>query len=220
MSLPGPTAAPPCPVCLQPASRPFARTGQRRYWRCTLCEATFLDPPQQPDAATERAEYALHCNAIDDPGYRRWLSALSEPLLERLPPDSCGLDYGCGPGPALAAMLRAAGHRVALYDPLFQPEVRVLGQRYDFVTCTEVAEHFHQPAREFERLDALLRPGGWLGLMTGFLGDGVDFERWHYRRDPTHVLFYRPATFAWLARRHAWRCEIPRPNVVLMQKAD
>ena len=30
---------------------------------------------------------------------------------------------GCGPGPALAEMLREAGHTVATYDPLFAPDL-------------------------------------------------------------------------------------------------
>lgn len=39
-------------------------------------------------------------------------------------------------------MLRVAGHRVALFDPLFFNDREVLARRYDFVTCTEVVE-FH-----------------------------------------------------------------------------
>ncbi|WP_382321659.1 class I SAM-dependent methyltransferase [Hydrogenophaga sp. UC242_53] len=89
---------------------------------------------------------------------------------------------------------------------------------HDFITCTEVAEHFHDPAAEFRRLDALLRPGGWLALMTRFQTDDARFAQWHYRRDPTHVVFYREATLRWLARHHGWHCEVPGANVVLMQK--
>jgi hypothetical protein len=39
-----------------------------------------------------------------------------------------------------------------------------------------------------------------------------------YRRDPTHVVFYREATFRAIARRHDWSCEIPYPNVALLRK--
>ncbi|WP_347259047.1 class I SAM-dependent methyltransferase [Methylocaldum sp.] len=95
---------------------------------------------------------------------------------------------------------------------------RNTGRIYDFVTCTEVAEYFHQPSREFRRLDALLRPGGWLALMTCFQSDDTRFADWHYRRDPTHVVFYREATLRRLAGRHGWHCEIPCPNVALMRK--
>ncbi|WP_382328301.1 class I SAM-dependent methyltransferase [Hydrogenophaga sp. UC242_50] len=140
------------------------------------------------------------------------------PLLQRLAPGCSGLDYGCGPGPVLADLLREAGHTVALYDPFFHPDTGALATPHDFITCTEVAEHFHDPAAEFRRLDALLRPGGWLALMTRFQTDDARFAQWHYRRDPTHVVFYREATLRWLARHHGWHCEVPGANVVLMQK--
>src|SRR5690606_24896975 len=104
--------------------------------------------------------YQTHQNALDDPGYRQHLSHLTTPLLPRLTPGSHGLDYGCGPGPALAAMLGEAGHTMALYDPLFHNDASVLESCYDFITCSEVAEHFHDPAAEFRRLNGLLKPGG------------------------------------------------------------
>ena len=130
---------------------------------------------------------------------------------------SRGLDYGCGPRPALAAMLEEAGHAVALYDPFFQPEPAPLGQRYDFVTCTEAAEHFHRPAATFEQIMGLVRPGGWLALMTCFQTDDARFANWHYRRDPTHVVFYRETTLRHLAAAHGWSCTVPAKDVALMQ---
>lgn len=106
----------------------------RDYWRCDTCEATFVPPAQRPTVADERAEYLLHRNDADDPAYLRFLSRLAAPLLQRLPPGAEGLDHGCGPGPALATMLRAAGHRVALYDPFFAPDTTALAHTYDFIT--------------------------------------------------------------------------------------
>lgn len=189
------------------------------YWRCPGCLATFVDRSQLPDRSVELAEYSLHRNDVHDLGYRRFLGRLALPLLERLSPGSSGLDYGCGPGPALAAMLMEAGHRVAVFDPVFFDHRHLLGDIYDFVTCSEVAEHFHDPYAEFARLDGLLRPGGWLGVMTAFQTDDASFAGWHYRRDRTHVVFYREATFRVIAARLGWRCEFPAPNVALLQKA-
>jgi 2-polyprenyl-3-methyl-5-hydroxy-6-metoxy-1,4-benzoquinol methylase len=97
-------------------------------------------------------------------------------------------------------MMEERGHHMTVYDPLFAPDISALERQYDFVTCTEVVEHFHQPAREFELLASLVRPGGVLAIMTSLLHDGIDFQKWHYRRDPTHVSFYRRHTFIWLAR--------------------
>jgi SAM-dependent methyltransferase len=208
-----------CPVCESPDGRPFQVVGGRAYGRCDRCEATFLFPEQRPSIEAERAEYALHQNAEGDAGYRAFLARVATPLLQRLPPGCHGLDYGCGPGPVLAGMLREAGHTVVLYDPLFHPDSAALDTTYDFITCTEVAEHFHDPAAEFRRLDGLLRPGGWLALMTRFQTDDARFANWHYRRDPTHVVFYREATLRWLAHHHGWQAEVPCANVMLMHKA-
>lgn len=213
------SVAPVCPVCRRDGTRAFAEVDDRRYWRCGHCEATFLDPAQRPTPSLERAEYLRHRNDLADPGYRAFLGRLAVPLRARLAPGAEGLDYGCGPGPALAAMLAEAGHSVSLYDPFFHPDEAALARRYDFISCTEVVEHFHHPAAEFARLDALLRPGGWLGVMTCFQTDDTRFARWHYRRDPTHVVFYREQTFRHLAGRHGWRCEVPAKDVVLMRKA-
>ncbi len=207
-----------CPVCETPGARYFLHVDRRDYWRCEHCRATFLDPAQLPGPEAEHAEYRLHCNDVDDEGYRRFLGQLAEPLLERLPPAQCGLDYGCGPGPVLAEMLREAGHQVALFDPLFFDDPQVMARHYDFVTCTEVVEHFHRPADAFRQLDRLLRPGGWLAVMTCFQTDDTRFATWHYRRDATHVVFYREETFRCLAQRHGWGCAFPRRNVALLRK--
>lgn len=207
-----------CPVCEGRDTRFFVHVDGRDYWRCQSCLATYLDPRQRPTAAEELAQYRLHRNDPRDPGYRGFLNRLAEPLLRRLPAAQRGLDYGAGPGPALAAMLQEAGHDVTVYDPFFAPHRAALERRYEFITCTEVAEHFHDPAAEFRLLDRLLEPGGWLGLMTGLLDDDTDFAAWHYRRDPTHVVFYQAATLRALAGRLGWHCELPGAGVALMQK--
>lgn len=208
----------PCRVCRTPGADPFFTDGPRTYLRCGKCGARFLDPGSFPSAEAEQAQYDLHENDIADAGYRRFLSRLAEPLLDRLEPGCEGLDYGCGPGPALAAMLEEAGHSVALYDPFYAAETAVLDRIYDFVTCTEVAEHFHDPAKEFVRLDGLLKPGGWLAIMTCFQTDDARFASWHYRMDPTHVVFYREETMHWLARHHGWTCTIAGKDIALMKK--
>ena len=46
----------------------------------------------------------------------------------------------------------------------------------------------------------LVRPGGWLAVMTCFQTDDARFAGWHYRKDPTHVVFYREADVS-LSRR-------------------
>lgn len=207
-----------CPVCRATDVRHLDSIDGQDYWRCATCQATVLDPSQFLGAKEEYAVYRHHENDPADARYRQFLSKLADPVLARLKPGSLVLDYGCGPGPALAAMLGEAGHDVRIYDPFFCPDRGALAQSYDAITCTEVAEHFHHPADEFDRLDGLLRPGGMLAVMTNFLTEDARFADWHYRKDPTHVVFYRAATFQIIAAQRGWHCEIPVKDVALMRK--
>lgn len=206
-----------CPVCGR-QSKAFFAALDCIYFRCPTCEARFLDPVHYPKPDTEHAHYLHHENDVDDLGYRRFLSKLTVPLLGVLPKGARGLDYGCGPGPALAAMLQERGHPMALYDPFFAPDPAPLDDIYDFVTCTEVVEHFHNPPASFAQVRALVRQGGWLAIMTCFQTDDSRFANWHYRMDPTHVVFYGEHTFRFLAQSWGWRCEVPEKDVVLMQR--
>ena len=104
------------------------------------------------------------------------------------------------------------------YDPLFHPDESALEETYDFITCTETAEHFSSPRDEFDRLQALLKPLGWLGVMTGMLEDWSEFGDWYYHRDPTHISFFSRRTMSWIADRYSWKARFPRPNVVLFHK--
>jgi SAM-dependent methyltransferase len=206
-------------VCGTFSARFFAIVVGSNYMRCDDCEATFLNPAQRLSPEEEYARYCRHRNDPADQNYRRFLSKIADPLLKRLPPCADGLDFGCGPGPALACMLRESGHRMSLFDLYFFPNPEKLDHSYDFITCTETVEHFHRPAEEFARFDRMLRPGGWLAVMTNFQNDDDCFASWHYRRDPTHVVFYREATLRNIAGRFGWTCEIPVKDVALMQKS-
>jgi len=213
-----PSATLACPLCRVHKVAAFIEVEQKQYLRCLVCQLTCLAPSARLSPEAEYAHYLSHENDVADPGYRRFLARLADPLLERLPAQSTGLDYGCGPGPALAHMLREAGHDCAVFDPFFEADKDVLAANYDFVTCTEVAEHFHDPAAEFELFDRLLRPGGWLGIMTCFQTEDDKFAAWHYRKDPTHVVFYKRATLALIAKRFGWQFESPVKDIALMRK--
>ncbi len=207
-----------CSLCNAPATHPLININGRKYHRCDRCMATFLDSTHRLSSEEEYAQYQDHKNDSADRGYRSFLSKLVHPLLKKLTPCRSGLDYGCGPGPVLAEMLTKSGHSVKLFDPFFYPNHTVLEQTYDFITCTETIEHFHSPAEEFARFQQMLRPGGWLGIMTCFQTEDSRFSSWHYRRDPTHVTFYRETTLRHIAENLGWSCEIPVKDVALMQK--
>ncbi len=207
-----------CRLCTKAGAELFCRDGRRHYYRCKQCLLVFVPPMQLLSAVAEKAEYDLHQNDPDDPGYRRFLGRLFEPLQARLPPSSHGLDFGCGPASALPVMLAEAGHSVALYDRFYAPDRAVLQRRYDFITATEVVEHLHRPGAELRQLWALLRPGGVLALMTKLVVDGEAFARWHYKNDPTHVVFFSRETFAWLAAEWRAELEIIGQDVILLTR--
>jgi 2-polyprenyl-3-methyl-5-hydroxy-6-metoxy-1,4-benzoquinol methylase len=138
--------------------------------------------------------------------------------MERVAPGARGLDFGCGPGPALAAILREAGFDMVLYDSFFAPDVTAFAKPCDFICATEVVEHLHHPGRELERLWALLKPGGWLGIMTKLVRNQQAFGAWHYKNDPTHVSFFSEATWRWWAQGHGAALEIIGADVILLQR--
>jgi len=204
-----------CPLCGANGAAVFAPD----YHRCRVCELTYLDAALRPGSDVERARYDEHRNDPADAGYRSFLERVAGPVAARVPAGARGLDYGSGPGPTLSVMLVERGYDVAIYDPYYADHPGVLLDRYDFITCTEVAEHFFNPAAEFERLAGMLREGGLLVVMTEPLEDSVAFDNWYYRRDPTHVCFYRPTTMEWIAGRHGWRVEQPSRSVFVFGPA-
>ena len=209
-----------CIVCNNQSAKSFQTSDTKTYWKCGNCLAKFLDPSLYIEAGIEKERYLEHDNRIDDEAYRSFLSRLANPLQKKLSVDDTGLDFGCGHGPALADILQAEGFQIDLYDPFFFPDKKVFTKKYNFITCTETAEHFHHPFQELNALDNLLSPGGWLGIMTCFLTTDEAFESWYYRRDPTHVTFYCEKTFEVIASQRNWQYEFPSKDIVLLQKPN
>lgn len=185
---------------------------------CAKCDCVSVPDRYLLTPEQERRRYTLHQNAPDDEGYRAFLAQLMDRLVPLLKPGAEGLDYGCGEPPVLVMMLEQAGFRMAGYDLFFRPDPSVLKRSYDFIVCSETAEHFREPLAEFARLQRMLRPGGVLGVMTGMLDDWADFRDWHYRSDATHICFYSPRTMRWIAHRFGWRCELLVDNVTIFRQ--
>ncbi|MGM0525782.1 MAG: class I SAM-dependent methyltransferase [Pseudomonadota bacterium] len=208
-----------CTLC-HSESQFFCDDQKRRYYRCDNCDLIIADPESQLSAAEEKKLYDFHENGPDDEGYRKFLVQLSDPLLARLKPGMEGLDYGCGPGPTLSLMLEQQDMAVSLYDIYYAYDKALLQRKYDFVTCTEVVEHFNQPAQSWPELVGLLKPEGWLGIMTSMFtkSSSEQFANWGYKRDPTHVSFYTPTTMEWIAKQFNLQCEKLSDRVVLFKK--
>ncbi|MEO0511170.1 MAG: class I SAM-dependent methyltransferase [Verrucomicrobiota bacterium] len=172
-----------------------------------------------PSQDEEREHYGTHQNNPTDSGYRAFLCRLWEPLSKRLSYDAAGLDYGSGPGPTLHLIAQESGFECTHYDPFFHPDTAALEKRYDFITCSETAEHFHKPAVEFKRLYSLLKPDGLLGIMTSMRNENNDFASWHYRYDPTHVAFYSKRCFEFIGEQFKFNSvDFPARNVVILKR--
>lgn len=182
-----------CPLCRGETRLFFERPG-KKYFRCDRCLAVFLDPACRLSQQEEKQRYEKHHNDVDDPGYRSFVAPIVSVITEKFSNRSLGLDFGAGPGPVVAKLLREQGYVLELYDPYFCDTPEVLEKKYDFIVCCEVIEHFNSPAKEFQLLRSLLRPGGALFCMTELYSEKIDFLNWHYKNDPTHVIFYHQQT--------------------------
>lgn len=169
----------------------------------SVSSASGADAPSQPAPAIRFEE--------KDPESDRAVSK----VLSRL----SGMDYGCGPGPAVSYHFGERWNaNVINYDPTFYPlDLSPYDGALDFVVCTEVLEHVAEPQETASQLLQLVRspmprtdgtslPSGVLCIMTGifarkemprspFSRPEVDaFLKWAYTRDPTHIVFYQAST--------------------------
>ncbi|MEE9256526.1 MAG: class I SAM-dependent methyltransferase [bacterium] len=188
----------PCPLCKGGEIEPFGDFDARSYRHCPRCRLIFVPERFWPSPEEEHARYDQHQNAPGDAGYISFLEKLAAPLAEHLPPGARGLDYGCGPAPVLCGLLGDQGFPTRPYDPFYFPELPE--DPIDFIVSTETFEHFRHPQEELERLRGLLKPGGLLGVMTAFWDEATFRKNWHYRRDFTHLCFYRRETMDWIRK--------------------
>ncbi|HDZ8963677.1 TPA: class I SAM-dependent methyltransferase [Aeromonas dhakensis] len=206
-----------CPLCCATDAYELPVAG-KLYHRCRACELVWLDAAEHLDPAREKAVYDGHDNQVDDPRYRHFLQRAFGEVQRRLPPPASGLDFGCGPGPALIAMGREAGYQMAGYDKFYADEPELLAQQYDFITSTEVIEHIATPRAVLETLWGCLKPGGLLVLQTQRVLGDERFRQWRYRHDPTHIVFFAEASFRTLAARWQAQVEFPHADVAVITK--
>ena len=100
----------------------------------------------------------------------------------------------------ITKLLKRQGFKMDIYDPLFKNDISVFQKKYDFIVCCEVIEHFHKPFKEFQLLKSLLKPAGKLFCMTDIFSKEINFEKWYYKNDLTHVIFYQKETFKWIKK--------------------
>jgi 2-polyprenyl-3-methyl-5-hydroxy-6-metoxy-1,4-benzoquinol methylase len=130
--------------------------------------------------------------------HREFVAPITSRIKKDFTSNSLGLDFGSGPESMVSLVLEESGYPVRQYDPFFKNEPELLQQKYDYIICCEVIEHFHNPEREFTLLRALLKPNGILYCMTYIYTPEIDFATWYYKNDFTHVIFYQEETMKWI----------------------
>lgn len=186
-----------CPLC-QSDSKLFYEDKPRVYYKCSNCFAIYLDRNHLPDNELEKERYLEHNNDVNDPRYQKFVSPIVSSVLNDFTKKDYGLDFGGGTGPVISKLLRDQGFQIEVYDPFFRNEKSLLNKKYNYIVCCEVIEHFHNPKEEFELLKGLLLPGGKLYCMTDLYDESIEFSKWYYKNDPTHVFIYHQKTLEWI----------------------
>ena len=209
-----------CIVCKSKCLDIFLKVDNLTYWKCGFCEAKFLDKKNYISYNEEKKHYLKHNNSRSDQHYRDFLQCLINPLKDKISNNDFGLDYGCGYAPALADIFKKDGFNIDVYDPFFFPNKNIFLKKFKFIACSEVVEHLFKPYEEFIKIDNLMDLNAWFGVMTSFMTEDFLFKNWHYRRDPTHVVFYKKKTFKVIASQRRWKVLFPSKNIALFNKID
>jgi len=186
-----------CPLCTGKANS-FYQQDTRHFFQCTICYGIFLEQGLRLNPAEEVARYKLHKNDIEDKKYQQFVLPITQAVINYFTKNHKGLDFGAGTGPVISKVLTDEKFQISPYDPYFHNYPDLLKSSYDYITCCEVIEHFYKPKKEFELLKKLLKPKGKLYLMTALFDETINFHKWYYKNDPTHVFIYHQKTMRWI----------------------
>lgn len=206
-----------CPLCGAIAKH-YLKFRNKDYHRCSNCNSIFMDPNSYLTSEEEKARYLLHNNDINNSGYQNFVKPLIEYTINNFSQKDQGLDFGAGNGPVIASILKGKDYKIKLFDPFFHNQKELLKEKYDYIISCEVIEHFHHPAEEFKMLKSMLNSRGELILKTDILKPEVNFEKWYYKNDSTHVFFYSEDTFKYIMKKYDF-CELIIDDRLIILKA-
>lgn len=209
-----------CPLCGHLSDWFFKSARGGQFFQCRCCRGIHVPNAFWLATQGQKEHYLTHNNDVFDPRYRSFVSPVVEAILNEQSASALGLDYGAGPGPVISHMLAEQGFQTRLFDPFFHPDTSTLNDRYDYVICTEVIEHFQQPNAEFTRLTKLLKPNGTLYCTTELYHEGIDFAKWRYKNDPTHVFYYQSSTIHWIAKELGFATPEIEGRRIILRKRD
>lgn len=180
----------------------FKEIRNKKYYSCTECNAVILHPAHYLLPEDEKKRYLEHNNDVNDPRYQKSVEPAVNLIKCNFDISHKGLDFGAGTGPVITKLLRDCGYKIDLYDPFFHNDPVMLEKTYDYIVACEVIEHFMKPDKEFKLLKSLLNKNGKLICKTSIFSPDIDFEKWKYKDDATHVIFYQEDTLEWIKNRY------------------
>lgn len=183
-----------CPLCGDKNHEIFVND----FYLCKCCGGIFKDQSKLLNAAHEQERYELHSDDIFDPGYHKFVSPIINSVIKDFKSSAKGLDFGAGHAPVVTKILKDHGFEMKMYDPYFHKYPQNLDTTYDFITSCEVIEHFYNPKNEFTLLKSMLKDAGILYCMTHLYDNSIDFDKWYYKNDPTHVFIYQYKTIEYI----------------------
>lgn len=179
-----------CPLCSSYGEQFY----KDEFLICPKCKGIFKNPELLLDEAKEKERYELHSDDASDFGYQQFVSPIVKSVVRDFKITDSGLDFGSGNSKIVATVLQNESYNVKVYDPYFAPIEENLEKKYDYITTCEVIEHFNNPQKEFTLLRSLLKEGGKLYCMTHLHDESIDFSKWYYKNDPTHIFIYQAKT--------------------------
>lgn len=211
---------PNCPLC-SGASSDYFTVKDRQFLQCSNCLSVFMNPAHYISSEAEEAHYRKHNNDPEDIRYQNFTSPITNGILADFKAHHAGLDFGSGTGSPIFKLLNDNKYDIVQYDLFFHNTPDLLTRTYDYIACSETAEHFKEPYREFEQLYRLLKPGGRLYLMTDrFKPEEREFKAWNYKNDPTHVFLYHAQAFEWIKQAFGFKGLEFYTRMVVLEKAS
>ncbi|MDX1808534.1 MAG: class I SAM-dependent methyltransferase [Sulfurospirillaceae bacterium] len=190
-----------CNICKTLTKKIIDDKMSKLYHQCSNCETIWLDNGFFVDKTKEKMQYENHNNSFESTGYVKMFEDFLNYFWQDLPNNyTDAFDFGSGPGPVLAEILKQRGLNVDCYDKFYQPFKIYENKKYDLITSTEVFEHIQNPLETLKLFKDHLKQDGLISIMTLFhKNDTEEFLNWWYRRDPTHISFYTPHSFEVMA---------------------
>ncbi len=192
-----------CPLC-NSNSKEFYAHKHFLYYECSNCSGIFMDKKIRPDEEAEKIRYNEHNNNVEDERYQAFVSPITLAIAKDFAQKHKGIDFGAGTASVISKVLDDKCFNIVQYDPFFHNHPHLLDDKYDYIACCEVIEHFYYPEKEFVLLKGLLNTNGKLYCMTDIYNKSIDFHSWYYKNDNTHVFIYQKETFDWIKEHYGF----------------